>query len=163
MARRELEPGDVTAVIDTREQTPFDLSPLRSVPGSLTTGDYTVVGLEDEIAVERKSLPDLVACCGRERDRFEAEVRRLLAFPSRLLIIEATWGAIELGQWRGKVTPATVTGSLLGWAAMGLPICTVLGHAEAGKYAARFLFIAARRRWRALQGFLPALKIEGAS
>ena len=42
----KLDPGRVTAIIDTREQLPLDLSPLQTVMQTLTTGDYSVQGLE---------------------------------------------------------------------------------------------------------------------
>ena len=59
MSRKTIEPRDIVAIIDTREQAPLDLSPLRTEKGTLTTGDYSIKGLESEIAIERKSLPDL--------------------------------------------------------------------------------------------------------
>ena len=143
-----LTPEQVTAIIDTREQQPLDLSPLKCTTGTLTTGDYSVVGLEDVVAIERKSLPDLIACVGRERERFDREVQRLLAYPVRALVIESSWGELELGGWRGKVTPQAVIGSLLGWTALGLPIVLADDHRRAGLYVSRLLFIAARRRWK---------------
>lgn len=161
MARFDLEPGDITAVVDTRERTSLDLAPLKVVRSTLATGDYSVAGLETQVSVERKSLQDLVMCCGAERERFEREVQRLLAYPARLLVVEATWGAIELGGWRGKLQPSHVTGALLGWIGRGLPVITVADHVSAGRYVARFLFLAARRRWRELQSFIPELKIAG--
>lgn len=60
----ELKPEQVTAIIDNREQLPFDLSPLRTEAGTLATGDYSLKGLERRIAIERKSLSDYVSCCG---------------------------------------------------------------------------------------------------
>ena len=62
-----LNQGDIIAVIDSREQRPLDLSPLGTVCATLVTGDYTVRGLEHLVAVERKSLQDLVGCVGRQR------------------------------------------------------------------------------------------------
>ena len=41
----------VTVVIDTREQRPADVAPLKSVRGTLVTGDYSIKGLEDHIGV----------------------------------------------------------------------------------------------------------------
>lgn len=149
----ELKPEQVIAVIDTREKTPLDLAPLQSVPGALTTGDYSVAGLEHIIAIERKSLPDLVACVGRERERFEKEVQRLLAYPTRALVVESTWAEIEAGEWRSKVKPAAAIGSLLGWTARGLPVVMAGDHARAGRYTSRLLFLAARRRWREARSF----------
>jgi len=101
----ELKPEQVTAVIDTREQIPLDLRPLGMVDGTLTTGDYSVVGLEHHIAIERKNLMDLLGCVGQHRDRFEREVQRLLAYPVRALVVEATWADIEAGQWGPRSRP----------------------------------------------------------
>jgi DNA excision repair protein ERCC-4 len=144
----ELSPEAVTAVIDTREQLPLDLAPLRSERGTLTTGDYSVAGLESVVAVERKSLPDLLACVGQERERFDREVVRLLAYPVRALVVETTWPELEAGDWRSKVTPAAAVGSCIGWIATGLPIILAGDHQRAGRFVAKLLYTAARRRWR---------------
>ncbi|OHB70482.1 MAG: hypothetical protein A2V70_06225 [Planctomycetes bacterium RBG_13_63_9] len=147
----ELRPGQVVAVADSREQMPLDLSPLQMVPGTLATGDYSVRGLENIVAVERKGLSDLLGCVGTERARFDREVQRLLAYPVRCLVIESSWSEIEAAGWRSRVTPASALGSLLGWIALGLPIIMAGDHEWAGRYVSRLLFIAARRRWRELR------------
>lgn len=147
----DLKPEDVCAVVDTREQTPVNLDPLRTVAGSLVTGDYSVVGLEHVVAVERKSLEDLLGCVGRERERFDRECQRLLAYQCRALVVESTWAAIEMGGWRSQVTPNQALGSLLGWACMGIPVLMAGDHSRAGKFISRILFTAARRRWRELR------------
>ena len=100
MLPAEFRPEQVTAVIDTREQSPLDLSPLTTIRKTLVTGDYSVLGLESIVAIERKSLTDLVACTGVERGRFEREVKRLLAYPVRALVVEASWEGMEAGRWR---------------------------------------------------------------
>lgn len=155
----ELRPEAVTAVIDTREQLPLDLSPLKMITGTLTTGDYSVRGLEHVVAVERKSLSDLLGCIGGERERFDREVTRLLAYPVRALVVESSWSEIELGEWRSKITPAAAMGSLLGWIAQGLPVVMATDHTRAGRVVSRLLFIAARRRWRELRAL--AGSVEG--
>jgi len=127
----------------------------------LSTGDYSVLGLESIVALERKSLPDLISCVGINRERFEKEIQRLLAYETRAIIVESTWSALELGEWRGQITPSQALGSVLGWIARGIPIIMAGTPAEAGKFASRLLFLAARRRWRELQGFYPELKIAG--
>jgi ERCC4-type nuclease len=146
----------LVAVIDSREQRPLDLSPLRTRVGALATGDYSLRGLESVIAVERKGLADLLACVGQERERFHREVLRLLAYPVRALVIESTWPEIERGRWRSKINPSAALGSILNWVAMGLPVVMASDHARAGRYVSRILFIAARRRWREARGFWPA-------
>lgn len=144
----ELPAESVTAICDSREQIPLDLAPLRVIRGTLPTGDYSVVGMENIVSLERKSLDDLLGCVGHDRERFDREVQRLLAYPVRALIIESSWAALERGGWRSKVTPAAALGSCLGWIASGLPIVMADNHERAGQFVARILFTAARRRWR---------------
>jgi len=147
----DLKPENVVAIVDTREQHPLDLAPLQTMTGGLTTGDYSLKGLEMEVAVERKSLSDLIGCVGVERARFDREVKRLLAYPVRALVVEATWQDVEVGGWRSKVTPAAALGSMLGWIAAGLPVVMAEDHQRAGRYVSRLLYISARRRWRELR------------
>lgn len=144
----KLLPENVTAIIDSREQTPLDLSPLKMVTGSLPTGDYSCEGFEDLIAIERKSEDDMLACIGRERERFDRMVTRLLAYPIRAIVVESSWARIESGDYRSKVTPSAALGSLLGWQAKGVPILMCDDYERAGRYVSRILFTAVRRRYR---------------
>jgi DNA excision repair protein ERCC-4 len=151
----DLSPANLVAVVDSREQNPLDLAPLRQIPGTLATGDYSLRGLESVVAIERKSLVDLLACIGQERDRFHREVHRLLAYPVRALVVESTWPEIERGQWRSKVRAPAALGTILNWISLGLPVIMAGDHARAGRYASRILFVAARRRWREARALLP--------
>ena len=67
---------NLTAIVDLREQLPLDLSPLRTIRGTLATGDYSVQGLENIVAIERKSL-------GGPRSRRMAKWRSDQVTPSR--------------------------------------------------------------------------------
>ena len=157
----KLDPSQVVAICDTREQNPLCLDPLQTEQGSLPTGDYTLKGLEHHVCIERKSLDDLLGCVGSDRERFEREVQRMLSYPVRVLLVEATWAEIEIGQWRSKLTPEHVIGSLLGWQASGISIHMAGDHARAGRHAARLLFTIARRRYAELRQFSQAIGTEG--
>jgi DNA excision repair protein ERCC-4 len=146
--RAELRPDDPIAIQDSREQHGLCLAPLRVEIGTLTTGDYSIKGLEHVIAIERKSAEDMLACVGRERERFDREVQRILAYPVRAIVVEAGWQFFERGEWRGNVTPNAAIGSLLGWITAGVPIVMAYDHERAGRFVSRMLFTAARRRWR---------------
>ena len=113
-------------IIDTREQTPLAPTRLPYVRAGLTTGDYSVQGLQHQFAVERKSIADLVACCKSgtkaaegERERFERELARLSAYcvPGRFgaLLIIGTIGDIEAGAYRSEIAPKAVIASLWSW------------------------------------------------
>jgi DNA excision repair protein ERCC-4 len=158
---KDLTPEQITAICDTREQKPFDLSPIRTVRDTLSTGDYSVVGLTSFIALERKSLDDLVMCVGTERERFEKEIQRLLAYETRGIIVEASWKQLEDGGWRSRVPPKAVVGSVLSWIARGIPILMAGDRDRAARMCGHLLFLAARRRWRELQSFSDSVEVAG--
>ncbi len=149
----KLDPSSVTVIADTREKKPLDLSPLRVRRQTLDTGDYALAGCES-LRIERKSLPDLIACCGRERARLDREIERLRAYEVAVLLVECTWADVELGQWRGSVKPSHVEGALLGWAAKGIQVELVGNRERAGRFASRLLYTVARRRYRELRALL---------
>ena len=97
-----MDVGDCVIVLNAEKVT---------VTGTLTTGDYSVQGLESIIAVERKSLSDLLGCVGQHRERFDREIQRLIAYPVRAIVIEATWADLERGDWQSRITPAAAIGS----------------------------------------------------
>lgn len=100
-------------VIDTREQEPLPFSRLHTVRGTLATADYSVRGLEELFAVERKSISDLVGCCmGDSRERFERELHRLRGFRFKRLLVVGTEAEILKGDYRSNIKPAAVVGTL---------------------------------------------------
>ena len=94
-------------VIDSREQCPFRFTEyeVEVVEGTLTAGDYSLAGLESLVAVERKSLPDLVACLGRERPRFERELERLRSFEAAAVVVESPLSDLVAGAYRSALNP----------------------------------------------------------
>ena len=156
----ELKPEEITVLVDTREQMPWNVSPMQTEQATLTTGDYTIRGLEHVVCLERKTLPDLLQCVGKHRNRFERVVNRMLAYPARALIVESTWRRIESGDYDSKVHPNAVIGSLLGWTAVGLPVVMAGNRRRAAQYASRLLLTVARRRWRELREMAGAFGVS---
>jgi len=72
---------------------------LQSTTGTLAMGDYSVVGLESIVAVERKSLSDLLSCIGPQRERFDKEVMRLLTYRVKAIVAETTWADPVRCEW----------------------------------------------------------------
>jgi ERCC4-type nuclease len=143
----ELDPERVTALYDPREQQPWDLSPLRMVRRTLDTGDYAVSGAEWACRIERKTLTDFVGCCGSERDRFTRELERLLAYPTRIVVIEASLAELHAGEWRNHISVASVIGSIASWSAMGVNIMFAGDREAAQDMARRILFMVAKRQY----------------
>ena len=90
-------------LVDTREREPFPLHANHPnwIAGerriALKTGDYTVEGMESLLCLERKSLPDLVACTVTYRRRFLAVCGRLARFQWKAILVEATLEDIKRG------------------------------------------------------------------
>jgi len=133
-------------IVDSREQDPLTFANLPAERGTLCSGDYSVRGLESVVVVERKSLMDLVACCGAERDRFVRELVRIRAYRFRAIVVEATLGDLEAGQWRwrSRLLPAHVLGSVASWQVKYAPFVFAGDHGAAARWTERFLFQAAR-------------------
>lgn len=87
-------------LIDTREQLPLSFNRFPNwIAGerraTLRTGDYTVEGMEGLIALERKSLEDLVGTLMHRRTVFFAECERLAEFRWRALLVEASYEDVK--------------------------------------------------------------------
>ena len=134
-----------TILIDSREQAPWTFHNLPSQRGTLTTADYSILHLEHLVGIERKTLPDFVACCGHGRDRFVKERLRLQGLRFRAVFLECTLADIEAGDWRSKLTPNHVFGSLAAWQAQ-YQLSVWLGgtHQACGQFIERYLYQCAR-------------------
>jgi DNA excision repair protein ERCC-4 len=100
---------------DTREQLPLDrlFSPaVRVEVTTIGTGDYTLKGYSSQLAVERKSLPDLVHCSGHDRDRFFDQCRRMSDYRVRMLVIEADEAEVVAGAYRSNIDFKSVIGAV---------------------------------------------------
>ena len=100
----------------------FDKHHIPHIERKLDTGDYSCMlesmSFERDICVERKHNLDEI--CGNftaERERFEREFMRAKAYNTKVhLIVEnASWSDIFLGNYRSKLQPKSLVGSLLSW------------------------------------------------
>lgn len=103
---------------DSREQCPFSFEGFNAVVevGALATADYSLAGFTDRIGIERKSLPDLVACLGVERERFARELARLRGYDCAAVVVEATADDLRAGHFRAKLNPEAAWQSVLAFA-----------------------------------------------
>lgn len=101
---------------DTREQAPFTFGgyDCEVQAGTLTTGDYSLAGLEDRFAVERKSLDDLLGCLtGEGRERFKRELARARGLDVFAVVVEASFQDMAEGRYRSKMKPHAALQSVL--------------------------------------------------
>lgn len=103
-------------IIDRRERLPyaFDSYPgTETEPGALQSGDYSLAGLTDNVAVERKSLDDLVGCLAGGRERFEKELQRARGMDAFCVVVEAPWEDLAKGRFKSRMKPHAVCQSVL--------------------------------------------------
>ncbi len=107
-------------LVDTREQLPYSFECFPNWIGGtlrqgLPTADYSVVGYESVIAVERKTLADIVGSLMSGRERFLREMERLSQYKQRIIAIEATREQLKspyLFAGAVKAHPNGIVGSL---------------------------------------------------
>ena len=76
-------------------------------------GDYSILGLENHIAIERKELNDLIGCLTTDRKRFEKELYRSKGLDYFCLVIEASLSDLANGHYRSQIEPKSAIQSLL--------------------------------------------------
>ena len=92
------KPCPFVVIVDTREKKPFDFRGIDDHRGhvfevatrrhKLDAGDYSIQGLEAEIAIERKTKPDMYGTAGKGRECFEKEIELLAAMPAPAIVIQ---------------------------------------------------------------------------
>jgi ERCC4-type nuclease len=136
-------------LVDSNEQMPFDFTAhanwiARTERKKLATGDYTVEGMERLLALERKSLTDLITTLMQRRARFFNECERLAKLRWRALLVEASYEDIKSHYDEALCTsahPNAVSGSLDALEAkFGIPVIyTSRNRALAEEKAASWL------------------------
>ena len=107
-------------IVDTREQAPFEFTDFPNwIEGTtrrkLDFGDYSVVGMERLIRLERKSLSDLITTLMQNRQRFFRECEGLARFRHAAILVEATYEDVKSFYDEDLCTsahPNAVSGSL---------------------------------------------------
>lgn len=145
--------NDIKAVVDTREQRPADLGELRFEKKTLDTGDYSVLGLEQFVRIERKSLPDLIGCIGKERDRFTREMVRLRGFQHKAVVVECYWSDIYQEKWQGCIRSSHVIGSLGRWQLDGIPFILAGPRPLSCQMIQKLLYLSARQYFNIHEAF----------
>jgi ERCC4-type nuclease len=95
--------------INTREQNGYSLS-VPTVRRKLNADDCSVEGLEDRVAVERKSLADFVSTVIRARRRFHEELRKLGGCEFACIVVEGSMRVVLDGAYGTGAHPNAVFG-----------------------------------------------------
>lgn len=127
-------------VIDTREQQPYEFTGCSAQRGTLETGDYSLLGHELSVAVERKSKSDAWGCVGGGRTRFLACLRRLGGIASPAVVIEASLDEFAIPPAYSRLKPAHAVGAFISWSQeFRIPVFWCPSRAHAERVALRWL------------------------
>jgi ERCC4-type nuclease len=106
-------------LVDSREKAGYTFTPFHRwfaaiERRALRVGDYSIAGLEDRIAVERKSLDDLFNCCSPlgSREAFVRARQRLGRLEFAALVIEGSVEDVLDGVVCSNVHPNAVLGTV---------------------------------------------------
>lgn len=99
-------------IIDSREQQPYTFE-TPNERGALETGDYSIQGLENRVAIERKTVDDLIGCLTTGRERFERELYRARSLDYFAVVIEGSLRELANGEYRSQMNPKSAIQSLL--------------------------------------------------
>lgn len=140
--------GPVTVIVDTREQEPLGFNPelVTPVRRALPAGDYSVAGLEQTVAVERKTLDDFVGTVMHARGRFYRELQRLETYTRACIVVEANIADVVAGRYRGEAHPNAVLGSAIAISVdFGVPVFFCSSRQIACRFVESYLLRAAER------------------
>jgi ERCC4-type nuclease len=103
-------------LIDTREQQPFLFRAFEAEPepATLPVGDYSLPGFQDRVAIERKSLEDLIGCLmNSNRERFEKELARARHYDLFAVVVEATLADVSHGRYQSEMKTHSALQSII--------------------------------------------------
>lgn len=154
-----LHPTLLPVVVDTREIQPYTFDPdvVSTSRAALPAGDYSLLGYETRIALERKSLADFVSTVIHARARFARELELLARYELAAVVVEASLEDALEHRYGAMVHPESVWGAALSiHVDYGVPVIWTGDRQIAAKWVADVL-----GRWwhrRARAATLPCLR-----
>jgi hypothetical protein len=148
-----------TVVIDSAEHMGYTFERFANwfsgtVRRRLAVGDYTLLGMEEEVIVERKTVPDLVKSIIQERNDFIKKCERLSTFKKSCLVVEGSLSNVKTPYEDSQSHPNAVLGSLLAaqerW---DIPVYFLDNFLLAEEFVASMLSKYHAYRWLEINGF----------
>lgn len=147
---------------DTREKRGFTfLSCAADVTvkaGTLVSGDYSLLGMESMVAIERKSMDDFLQSISTGRERFFRELDRARGLQAFAILVEGDWKSIVHGNYRSQMSPAAASATVAAiMARYGFPVFFAGSHDLAERMAVLFLRQFLRRKEHEIEVFRHAV------
>ena len=106
--------SSLTIIVDSREKHPYLFTGHRTVVQGLSIGDYGLLNCSD-IAIERKSINDLIGSLTKGRERLEKELRKGSDISYFALVVEASFSDLANGKYQSQMLPKSAVQTLLSW------------------------------------------------
>ena len=153
-----------TIIRDTREKprTAWVFSDaVDMIDKKLDTGDYSIIGLTNEIALERKAPDDFLGSITQGRKRFFREIERLSVIPYSCIVVEESWEYYAERRYTQRVSVNAIRGTLERIVKQyGVPVYFLPSRQDAICFAERWL-IDKVTCISALPHFLPLPRFAG--
>ena len=105
----------VAFVTDSREKEPYLFEGFPVTVKKIDAGDYSLVGVEDQVVVERKSKEDAYGCTGKSRDRFKRCLERMSKLKRAVIVIESSFHDFQTPPSRTMISKQQAIGSYISW------------------------------------------------
>lgn len=133
-------------IVDTREKLPLTFEGVSTVCRALPAGDYSLEGWELQVAVERKSLDDMVNTVIHDRIRFRKELRRLAGYQMACVAVEANVHDVLAHSYTSETHPNSVLGAAHAiFMDYGVPVFFWGSRPECRLMVERYLLLAHKR------------------
>lgn len=116
--------NNISFVVDTREQMPYQFEGRKSFVHGLPVGDYGLGNKNKNdnvellsVSIERKTLDDFIGSVSKGRERFEKEIHTGKALDYFALVIEADCADIEKHNYRSDMNPKSAMSTIYSWSA----------------------------------------------
>ena len=124
-------------ITDSREQLPYNFQgyDVEIVKAGLPAGDYSLPGAESVVAIERKTIDDLIGCLmGKDRERFARELARLRPYVLAAVVCECTLEDVARGRYTSNMKPQAALQSIIAMQVRyGVPFVWA-GNRNGGEY-----------------------------
>jgi DNA excision repair protein ERCC-4 len=132
----------MTLTLDSREPWPHPWHPdlpqgWTMTRAALETGDLCIARLPEAVVIERKTAGDLAGCLGRERERFERELKRGRYCGRFLVVCEGT--VAEVIRAAPGIHRNAILGTLAAWSVRYCPFIFAGTARDAAEFAFRAL------------------------
>lgn len=100
-------------IVDTREQKPYWKEGSDVIRKKLDTGDYSIEGYENKIAIERKSLSDLYGSLTSGHKRFARELERSKKLDYFTILIDGSLTSCANKEFKGSEHTKTKASTII--------------------------------------------------